>query len=648
MLTRPGAWLSPLPDARWACPRRHMGMAHNYFCGCTEDGRTIMDAWGIEPQYEDAFKTTRRPPQSTIDAIRRAMGASYGDPPGSRSLVVCRGETRNVGPGVLRLEDGSSLAIERSLPPDLPLGYHKLRRPGEENLLSLIVSPGVCPLPASRRGWAWAVQLYAARSQASWGIGDLADLHALARWSKQLGAAVLMINPLHAAAPVLPQEPSPYYPTSRNFRNPIYLRIEEIEGAAQACLDLEQLAAAGRALNTNRRIDRDEVFRLKQNALAQIFLQFRGDAAFDRYCDGLGKSLTDFATFCALAEQHGRDYRAWPPQFRHPDNAELKAFREEQPRRVMFHAWLQWLIDKQIAAAARELPLMQDLAVGFDPGGADAWTWQDLLAGDMSVGAPPDLHNPWGQDWGLPPFIPHKLEQAGFEPFVQTIRAALAHAGGLRIDHAMGLFRLFWIPRGQKPSEGTFVNYPAQALLDIVALESHRAGAFVVAEDLGTVQDTMRDAFMEHQMLSYRLLWLEEERPSTWPARSMAAITTHDLFTIAGLWSGSDFRSQEAIGLKPHRAAVEVVADRVGKMAGLAPDSPLPEVAVTMHQLLAEANSMIVAATLEDALLVEDRPNMPGTTDQWPNWRIALPVSIEELQSHPLPRQIVDVLSKRA
>jgi 4-alpha-glucanotransferase len=273
--------------------------------------------------------------------------------------------------------------------------------------------------------------------------------------------------------------------------------------------------------------------------------------------------------------------------------------------------------------------------------------WQDLLAREMSVGAPPDLHNPWGQDWGIPPFVPQKLDDAGFEPFIQTIRAALAHAGGLRIDHAMGMFRLFWIPHGRHPREGTYVNYPAKAFLDIVALESHRAGAFIVAEDLGTVQETMRDQLMEHQMLSYRLVWLEKQRPAAYPKRSMAAVTTHDLYTVAGLWSGSDLRSQQAIGLNPHPESVEEVLSRIARMTGLSADTPLTEVVLAVHRLLAEANSLVIAATLEDALMVEDRPNMPGTTNQWPNWRIALTAPIENVKNRDLPLQIAAILNRR-
>ena len=626
----------------------------NRVCQCHPNGQChpkdllmTTDAWGIDHEYEDAFKRKRTPPQGTIEAIRKAIGVDAArarrEP---RTIVIRRGETPVVGAAEVRLEDGSTHAVESTLPADLPLGYHELERRDQHGPVRLIISPGACPLPAGRT-WAWTVQLYATRSRTSWGMGDLADLAELARWSRDLGAGLVMINPLHTAAPVLPQEASPYFPASRRFRNPLYLRIENIPEANEAGLDLDSLAAAGRALNSSGRIDRDEVFRLKRTALERIFARFSGDDDFEQYLQELGEPLVIYGTFCVLSEEYGDDYRIWPAEYRHPASAAVADYRQRHASRVRFHAWLQWLTDRQLAAAAAELPIMQDLAVGFDPGGADAWMWQDLLAGEMSVGAPPDLHNPWGQNWGIPPFVPQRLDEAGYEPFVQTIRAALAHAGGLRIDHAMGLFRLFWIPQGAHPSEGTYVNYPAKALLDIVALESHRAGAFVVAEDLGTVQEYMRQQLMEHQMLSYRLLWLEKDRPKLYPKRSMAAVTTHDLYTVAGLWSGSDFKSQQAIGLDPHPESVEEVLARIVAMTGLREDTPLAEVVLAVHLLLAEANSMLIAATLEDALLVEDRANMPGTTDQWPNWRIALPVMIDELKVCKLPNLIARLLNQR-
>jgi 4-alpha-glucanotransferase len=605
------------------------------------------DAWGIDREYEDAFHRKRTPPAATIEVIQKAIGANPAQtPPQPRTIVIRRGERPAVGPADVLLEDGAVLSVNSTLPADLPLGYHELHGRDQDRVVRLIVSPGACPLPADR-SWAWTVQLYATRSQASWGMGDLADLRELARWSKGLGAGLVMINPLHAPAPVLPQEPSPYFPASRRFRNPLYLRIEEVPGANEQGVDLDALAAAGRALNGGGRIDRDEVFRLKRAAFEQIFARFSGDDDFERYRKEIGEPLWTYGTFCVLAEHYGDDFHNWPVAYRHPAGSAVASFREQHAARVRFHAWLQWLIDRQLTAAAAELPIMQDLAVGFHPGGADAWMWQDLLADKMSVGAPPDLHNPWGQNWGIPPFVPQKLDEAGYDPIIQTIRAALAHAGGLRIDHAMGLFRLFWIPYGAQASEGTYVNYPARALLDIVALESHRAGAFIVAEDLGTVQEHMRDQFMKHQMLSYRVLWLEKDGPKSYPQRSMAAVTTHDLYTIAGLWTGSDFRNQQAIGLNPHPESVEEVYLRIAKMIGLSADSPLTEVVLAVHRLLADANSMVVAATLEDALLVEDRPNMPGTTDQWPNWRIALPAVIEDIKRRDLPAQIAAILNQR-
>ena len=214
-----------------------------------------------------------------------------------------------------------------------------------------------------------------------------------------------------------------------------------------------------------------------------------------------------------------------------------------------YHAWLQWLLDRQLAAASREIPILQDLPIGMDPGGADAWEWQDLLANGVVIGAPPDAFNGDGQDWQLPPFAPAKLRAAAYGPFIETIRSALRHAGGLRIDHVMGLFRLWWIPNGQHPRQGWYVRYPADDLLGIVALESHRAGAFIVGEDLGTVEPGVRQRLALRRVLSCRLLWFERGEPAEYSELSMAAVTTHDLPTIAGLWSGADEAAQRAIGL---------------------------------------------------------------------------------------------------
>ena len=612
------------------------------------------DAWGVQARYENALGQWHQIPRSTQSALLAAMGVDAKTPPPSATAptpvqVLRRGDALSLaGAMELTLEDGTVLRVERRLPRDLPLGYHDLRLLDSDRTTRLIITPGQCYLPADWRAWGWSAQLYALRSAQSWGMGDLADLRQLARWSaRELGAGFLMVNPLGAPAPVLPQEPSPYFPSSRRFRNPLYLRIEEVPGAAEAGVAVEKMAILGRELNRARRIHRNAIFRLKLYALERIWARFEDHADFNRYCVEQGEPLKQFAIFCVLAEHYGAGWTHWPARFRRPESAAVRQFAEEYADRVRFHQWLQWLLDRQLARAAKELPLMQDLPVGIDPAGADAWGWQDVLAQNVTVGAPPDEYNTLGQDWGLPPFIPHKLRAAGYEPFRQTIRAVLRHAGGLRIDHVMGLFRLFWIPQGAKPKAGGFVRYRADELLGIIALESQRAGAVIVGEDLGTVEQGVRAELRRRNLLSYRLLWFESQPPAQYPRPALAAVTTHDLFTIAGLWTGSDLALQEKLKLKPNVAGTKKILRRLRKDTGLNERASVKDAVVRTHRWLARAQSMMLSATLDDALVVEQRPNMPGTTDQWPNWCIALPASFEELRRHPLARNVARALARR-
>jgi 4-alpha-glucanotransferase len=266
----------------------------------------------------------------------------------------------------------------------------------------------------------------------------------------------------------------------------------------------------------------------------------------------------------------------------------------------------------------------------------------------MSVGAPPDEFNTRGQDWGLPPFVPWKLRQAGYQPFIDTVRAAFRHAGGIRIDHVMGLFRLFWVPPDGGPADGGYVRYPASDLLDIVALESHRARAFVVGEDLGTVEDSVRAELHDRHMLSYRLLWFEPGPPERYPEQALAAVTTHDLPTIAGLWTGSDRDDQRAAGLEPNDESEDQVRRRLQELTGADEDAPVDEVTAAAYRALARAPSRVLLATLDDALGVTERPNLPGTVDERPNWSIALPVPIEELAEDEATASIARSLDARA
>jgi 4-alpha-glucanotransferase len=582
------------------------------------------------------------------------MGAPGDAPSPAGPLVHRRGQPLPAiaGAAELVLDDGTVLRVDAGLPPDLPLGYHELRPLDGRPSRHLIVAPARCHLPEGLRAWGWAIQLYALRSRDSWGIGDLADLRQLAEWSAgALGAGVVVVNPLHAPLPLVPQEPSPYFPSSRRYRNPLYLRVEEVPGVAEARLDLAQLAAQGRALSAERRIDRDAVFRLKMAALARLWTRAReaGDVAgLAGYRAREGRALDEFATFCALTERHGAGWRRWPAEHRHPASPAVARFAVEHAGRIGFHAWLQWLLDEQLARAGRALRLVTDLAIGFDGEGADAWAWQDVLAQGATVGAPPDDFALEGQDWGVPPFVPHRLRAAGYAPFVETVRAGLRHAGGMRVDHVMGLFRLYWVPGGATARDGAYVRYPTDDLLAIVALESERARALVIGEDLGTVEPGVRERLLAERILSTRVLWFEPTPPAGYPAGSLAAVTTHDLPTVRGVWTGSDAEEQRAVGLAPSAAATEALRARLVELTGLAVGAEPAVVALAVHRRLAEAPSALITATLEDALGVAERPNLPGTTgDRRANWSLALPESLEAIQADPRPRVLAGVLGRR-
>lgn len=603
----------------------------------------MTDRWGIDEHYVDAVGTERRVDPGVVQTLRGVIGEPPGDPP---VLVRRPGGELPRDAVVVALEDGGELKVRGRLPEDVPLGYHRLSH-ADGRELGLIVSPGRCHLPADLRAWGWAVQLYASRSRASWGMGDLADLRRLTQWAAQSGAGFVLVNPLQAVAPTGPQQPSPYFPASRRFRNPIYLRVEDVPGAQTAGVELERCAALGRALNSERLIDRDAVWDHKRRALESIWAS-APPSGFDAWFTTAAPALHQFATWATLTEQVGPDWRRWPSAYRHPGRPEVATFAAEHGDRVRFHAWLQWLTERQLADAGADLMLIQDLPIGVDAGGADAWAWQDLLAQDVTVGAPPDEFNTAGQDWGLPPFVPWRLAQAAYQPFVEIVRAGLAARGGLRIDHVMGLFRLWWIPRDEEnagdPCGGAFVRYPAADLLDILALESHRAGAVVVGEDLGTVEEAARTAMTEHGMLSYRLLWFESVDPAQWPHTAMAAVTTHDLPTVAGLWDGSDLSAAQDAGLKPNVEATEAIRDRLAVDADLDENADNRTAVLAAHRRLARAPSMLLSATLDDALAEPARPNIPGADGARPNWSLALPKSLEDLEADPTARALAEVL----
>lgn len=597
----------------------------------------MVDAWGIENGYRDVRGEWHDTSDRTRLALRVAMGglADVEDPPPSMRPVWFVREHEGPAiqrPAILVLEDGTEVHATSHVPRDLPIGYHDLRPDDGGPTTRLIVTPARCHLDESMRAWGWVTQLYATRSRDSWGIGDLADLRAFAAWAARAGASTVATNPLHAPLPLAQQEPSPYSPSSRRFRNPLFLRIEDIAGFDPDDDVLERARQCGRALNDEPTIDRDRVYACKLAALERLWERFDHDSRFDAYVASEGTDLQLYATFCALAEEHGTGWSSWPAEHRRPESRGVDRFAAAHGERVRFHQWVQWLLDGQLARAGAEIALLGDLAIGVDPDGADAWMWQDVFARGVRVGAPPDEFNAAGQDWGLPPFVPWRLRAVGYRPLAATLRATLRHCGALRVDHVMGLFRLFWIPEGCLPEEGAYVSYPATDLLDVLAIESARAGATIVGEDLGTVEEHMRETLQERGVLSYRLVWFEDVPPWQYPRQSLAAVTTHDLPTIAGVHAKTD--SEPAL------------AQRLEAVSGLPADAALDDVTVATYAALGKAASMIVVATLEDALGVTERPNQPGTTSERPNWSIALPVPLEDLVEHPTVHAVADALAR--
>lgn len=689
-----------------------------------DDLATLAAACGVTTSY---YNYRNRPVDTGAEPVRlalAAMGVAADEPAAVRgslerlrsraaerllapSVVMRTGTAATVavraGTGVVEAavhtEDGSVRRLPGGepdrvvLPADLPTGYHRLAvaAGSAEASALLVTAPARCPQPlGERRGWGWMAQLYQARSNKSWGMGDYGDLATLAAWSGGLGAAMLLVNPLHAAAPVLPQTDSPYYPSSRRYRSPLYLRLEALPEhdalSVAARAEVARLATQARSASDKATIDRDAVFVAKAAALellASVPRSADRDAAFAAWRREQGQGVVDFGTFCALAERHGTPWQQWPAALRHPRGPAVAQVRRQLAARVEFHVWLQWLCDTQLAqadaaahASGMAVGVVHDLAVGVDPGGADAWALQDDLATAMTVGAPPDSFNQQGQDWRLPPLLPGRLAPTGYAPFRDMLRSVLRHAGGVRVDHIMGLWRLWWVPEGRPASDGTYVRYPAEELLAVLALEAHRAAALVIGEDLGTVEEGVRETLAEQAILSSRVLYFEhvddDAGQPLLPAADYAplaltTITTHDLPTAAGWWADEDVRVQTELGLygaatTPSAEAARKAGERAQMRALLVgeglvgPDATDDELVAAMHAFLARTPSVLVATGLGDALGDRRQPNLPGTTDEYPNWRLQLarwrdgapePIDLEDILDDPRVLAVAKALNSR-
>jgi 4-alpha-glucanotransferase len=600
--------------------------------------------WGVQVSYEDALGQRRDAPDRSIERVVAALDRGEGraaPDAGAAPVFVPVGRTdlpeRVSGRGLV-LEDGTDLGPVHQLPPDLPAGLHALH--GDDGPTLLAVHPPTCWRPDDLRAWGWALQLHSDRSQASWGHGDLADATTIGAWSVRCGGRpLLLLSPLHAPNLASSISPSPYFASSRCFWNPLYLRIADVPGAPTT--RLADLDDAGRARNAERVIDRDAVWALKRQALERIWWT-GGDRT-----PATDPVLDAFAAFTTALELHGERWSEWPADLRHPDGTGWRELVAANADRIAFHRWVQRLVGDQLAGTQSVIPLVHDLAIGTDPSGFDAWYWQDLFVLDGTrIGAPPDQFNTMGQDWALPPIDPWRLRAAGYEPFIRMLRAAFSHGSGLRVDHVMGLFRQFWIPPDESAAEGVYVRQPAQELLALLALESQRAQAFVVGEDLGTVEPGVRETLGDHHVLSYRVMALDDTPVEEYPVEALASFTTHDLPTCAGFWTGTDLADQDRLGMEPNVEDTERARQRLAAQIGVDASAPVPEVARRAYAALARAPSRIVVAQLEDAAGVAERPNMPGTTDEWPNWSLALPEPIEAVLARAETGEISHLLAE--
>jgi malto-oligosyltrehalose trehalohydrolase/4-alpha-glucanotransferase len=592
-----------------------------------------------------------------------------------------------------RAVDGRRLERRRLvLGGDVPCGYHRLTLDDGGASTTLVVTPGRCWLPpalaAGRRLWGVAAQLYLLRSATDWGIGDFHDLRQLVDLAADHGADVIGLNPLHAMFPDDPEHASPYSPASRLLLNILNIDVSAVPELGH-CPEVRALIASEgfvervQSCRAKHLVDYAAVTALKLSVLEKLFHSCRaagGSArwrAFENFRRERGEVLARNCLFLALRDHfaHERpahaDWHSWPEDYRDPDSPAVARFAEENRHQLDFLAWLQWVADEQLGAAAvaakergMAVGLYRDLAVGADRAGAETWADPAAVVSDAQVGAPPDIHNPAGQDWGLPPFHPRALRAEAYRSFIELVRANMRHAGGLRIDHVMGLQHLYWVPHGQKPPAGAYVRYQIEDLVGILALESHRHQCIVVGEDLGTVSAGFRERMAEANILSYRVLYFEQEPktggflpPRAYPVPAVAVIGSHDLPTLRGWWEGRDLDLKQRLGLFPQpgeaarqrrarerdRAQLLQALRREGLLPPDGGEPDIPTLARAAHTFLARTPSLLAMVQIDDLTDEADPVNVPATSDEHPNWRRRLSLTLEELATRPRFLDIAEI-----
>ncbi len=539
------------------------------------------------------------------------------------------------------------------------------------------------PFLVDQRSWGFAVQAYSVRSDRNWGIGDFEDLAMLAEYTAKLGADFIGVSPLHALFLADPTRISPYSPSSRSFLNPLLIAPDRVPGFAD--LHHRQLEPQCEALRGTDFIDYPGVAALKISVLEELFAHFlktgspEAKDVFEHYCYEQDRALDNHALYEALSEHmvaqgHNAAWCTWPEAYRDPENIAVRDFARAAKTRIAFHAWLQWTAEMQLAdaqARARHsgmrIGLYLDLAVGISPDGSACWRDGPAIARQARIGCPPDPFSAQGQDWGLVPFSPVGLAEERLEPFRAVLRANMQHAGALRIDHAMGLQRLYWIPEGNTAVDGAYVAYPFRELLEGVSQESWISQTIVIGEDLGTVPPGFTDTMVRTGLLSYQVFYFSEEDgvwrpPHAYRREAMVCASTHDLPTLRGWWTCNDINWRVASGRATETEAVIQRQDRMrdrkhllnalmGAQA-LAPDpayaasDEMPDdVIVAVHRFLAATPCRLLAVQMDDALGTLEQANLPGTVDEHPNWRRKMAAPIEALSEHPLFRAVAEAVA---
>ncbi len=701
----------------------------------------LADAAGIEARYWDMYGKVHETSPDTMCALLHALGIAAGsngeiaaglqtlaEEPWRTplpSVIVAREETEIEVPlrlpedgartvqWSIRLEGGEvrtgecsldmlpveaagqshgvPVALRRLKLAPLPLGYHALVLSTPHDAISrLIVTPARCHLPAkfaTKRSWGVSAQLYALRSSEDWGIGDFGHLQALVDGLAAGGADVVGVNPLHALFLDTPEDASPYSPSSRLFRNPLYLDVTAVPGFAQsgeaaAFLKAPDAAQAIQASHHAAFVDYKRVAALKLGVLECLFRDFKaredqGNAAFQRFVEQSGRDLDRFATFQMLSEHFGTHaWARWPAPYRDQESRLVAELHNRHGDRVQFFKYLQWLCDEQLSATAElarrrgmAIGLYNDLAVSVDASSADHWSHQDLFAGEARVGSPPDPFNEAGQEWGVVPLNPSRLRASGFGHFTALLRANMRHSGALRIDHVMGWQRQFLIPAGAPPTQGAYVRFPFDELLAIAALESRRSRCLLIGEDLGTVPEGFRERMAAADVLSCRVFYFEREqdrlhRPREYPRLASISAATHDLATLGGFWSLDDIAAKSHLGLfkssgeemqaravrrDEKRLLLRALAEEALLPPGMTQSDAdrlawTPRLALAVQAYLSRSPSLLFMAQLDDLAGETHQTNLPGSTVQYPNWRRRLARMLRDLLADPAIREMMKTI----